>query len=175
MSDKDCRLMFQQFLAYLKYVVRHKWFVFVACYRLGIPWLGIVHDLSKFSRCEFGPYARNFFGPDGRRRNVRDATGAYDPNSQRDEFRLAWLNHQRNKHHWQAWVSVGDGGNLRPLRIPHRYCLEMVADWVGAGMAISGRKDPNQWYQSNKHNMILHEDSRKEIEAILAVIGGEDE
>lgn len=36
-------------LAYLWYVLRHKYFVFVECCRLGVPWRGLVHDLSKLS------------------------------------------------------------------------------------------------------------------------------
>lgn len=32
---------------YLSYIIRHKWFVFIAACKLGIPWRGITHDLSK--------------------------------------------------------------------------------------------------------------------------------
>jgi hypothetical protein len=165
----------RQFLAYLQYILRHKWFVFVACCRLGIPWLGIVHDLSKFSSKEFGPYARNFFNRDGSKRSVRDKTGAYNPNSQAEEFKLAWLNHQRNKHHWQAWVSIGDGGSLNVLPMPYKCCVEMVADWIGAGMAISGRKDPRPWYKANAEDMLLHPTTKETIESILAALEADDE
>ena len=41
---------------YFKKVCRHKWHVGRACFRYGLYWRGIVHDLSKFSRAEFGPY-----------------------------------------------------------------------------------------------------------------------
>ncbi len=157
----------KQFISYLRYILRHKWFVFLACCRLGIPWLGVIHDLSKFSRREFCPYARNFFNPDGSRRQIRNATGAYDPAAQADEFKLAWLSHQRNKHHWQAWISIGNGGALKPLPMPSKYCVEMVADWVGAGMAINGILDPRPWYLANVKDMILHNDTRREIESIL--------
>ena len=34
-------------------VSRHKWLVFEACARCGIPWRGLVHDTSKFSPDEF--------------------------------------------------------------------------------------------------------------------------
>ena len=48
---------------YLKAVLKHKWFVFIECRKLGIPWLGVIHDLSKFLPSEFIPYARYFYGP----------------------------------------------------------------------------------------------------------------
>ncbi len=157
----------KRFLAYLWYVLRHKWYVFSACCQLRIPWRGLVHDLSKFSRTEWGPYTRQFFNPDGTRRDVRNADGSYDPNAQPDEFKAAWLHHQRNKHHWQAWVSLGDGGSLTPLPIPTVYCIEMIADWMGAGMAIAGRKNPVPWYEANKDKMIMDPRSRAMIESRL--------
>ena len=119
-------------------------------------WTGVVHDWTKFTLTEWGPYARNFFNSDGTRRSVRDKTGAYDPNSQNDAFKMAWLSHQRNKHHWQAWISIGDGGRLTALPMPERFVREMLADWTGAGRAISGKHDPLEWYTSNRDKMILN-------------------
>jgi len=156
-----------RFFAYLWYIARHRYWVFRAACRLGIPWRGLVHDLSKYSRIEWGPYSRQFFNADGSRRQVRNPDGSYNPNAQAEEFRRAWLNHQRNPHHWQAWVSIGDGGHLSPLWIPPIYCREMVADWMGAGMAIAGRSDPRPWYEANKAKMVLHAGSRALIEDIL--------
>ena len=40
-------------LGHLKTILIHKWWVFYYCCKLGIPWQGIVHDLSKFSPTEF--------------------------------------------------------------------------------------------------------------------------
>ncbi|MBZ0293912.1 MAG: DUF5662 family protein [Anaerolineae bacterium] len=34
---------------YLKYVFRHKWYVFWSCVEYGLFWRGLVHDLSKFT------------------------------------------------------------------------------------------------------------------------------
>jgi hypothetical protein len=49
-------------LKYLWSMMRHKWFVFIEACKLGIPWLGLIHDLSKFAPSEFIPYARYFYG-----------------------------------------------------------------------------------------------------------------
>lgn len=146
---------------YFKYVLRHKWHVFVGCFRLGVPLhQAIIHDWVKFLPVEWGPYVRQFYNPDGTKRSVRDTSGAYDPNKQADAFKRAWLHHQREPHHWQAWISIGDGGNLLPLPIPQRFVLEMVADWYGAGMAISGTKDLERWYLANKDKIILEDGTR---------------
>ena len=34
-------------------ITRHKWEVFKLCCRIGIPWRGLLHDLSKYSPTEF--------------------------------------------------------------------------------------------------------------------------
>ena len=155
-------------LSYLIYVLRHKWFVAVAASRIGAPMpLALIHDWSKFSAREWGAYARNFFDADGSRRRARRPDGGYDPNSRSDEFKYAWLSHQRNRHHWQAWVSIGDGGSLQPMPMPRRYVMEMVADWMGAGRAITGRWEVKEWYAKNKDTMVLHEDTRTRVETIL--------
>lgn len=95
-------------LLYLKAVLRHKWFVLLA----GLPMMRglppklalrlllnlIIHDASKFSASEWGPYARAFYGSAERKTGKPDGNVAFD---------RAWLHHLRhNKHHWQAWVYI---------------------------------------------------------------------
>lgn len=159
-------------VAYLKYVLRHKWYVFLACKQMGVPfWQAILHDWTKFTCREWMPYVHQFYNPDGTKRGmVRDASGAYDPSAQPAPFQLAWLSHQRNKHHWQAWVVIGDGGSLSPLPIPKRYVIEMVADWKGAGMAILGQDDVFPWYTANRDKMLLHPDTRAMVEMAISNI-----
>ncbi len=151
-------------LAYLRYVLTHKYHVFVGCWALGVPLhQAIIHDWVKFLPIEWFPYVRQFYNPDGSKRSVRDATGSYDPNKQADAFKRAWLHHQRQPHHWQAWISIGDRGTLSPLPIPQRFVLEMVADWYGAGMAISGTKDLETWFLANKDKIVLEEGARYRV------------
>jgi hypothetical protein len=47
---------------YFKYILKHKYYCFIECWKLGIPWRGIVHDLSKFRPCEWFPYVEYFYG-----------------------------------------------------------------------------------------------------------------
>lgn len=51
-----------KYLKYLWYVIRHKWFVFLACCHRRMYWLGIIHDWSKLLPSEFFPYAKHFYG-----------------------------------------------------------------------------------------------------------------
>jgi hypothetical protein len=133
---------------YLKYVLKHKWFVFWECCKAGIPWRGLVHDLSKFSPSEWPSYVSSFFGP----WKYRDR-----PAWLVDAFDLAWLHHQkRNKHHWQYWVLIQDEDEEKILPMPLVYRKEMLADWRGAGKAITGSDNTPEWYSEKAPGMKLH-------------------
>lgn len=158
------------YLQYLRYVLRHKWFVFLECCQLGVPWLGVVHDWSKLLPSEFIPYARHFYDPDGLPKKVRDETGYYRPMDTGDlPFDYAWLLHQkRNRHHWQFWLLPEDEGGTKILPMPEKYRLEMLADWIGAGQAL-GTPGVTKWYTANKGRMMLHVSTRAWIESTLGV------
>lgn len=140
---------------YFKYILRHKWYCLKGCWKLAPSWLwevwllGLFHDWSKFRPSEWVSYAEHFYG-DGR---------------SNDE---AWLNHiHRNKHHWQHWTLREDSGEVKCLKIPDKYILEMVADWYAAGMAITGRPLISSWYEKNKEKMLINKSTRETLEAII--------
>lgn len=155
----------KKYFAYIKYVIRHKWFVLLECIKYGIIWRGIVHDLSKLLPSELIPYA-NYFRDDIKK--GRDDTGYYQAGfTGNDPFDFAWLLHQkRNKHHWQWWVLPLDDGGFKMLEIPETYRKEMLCDWRGAGKA-QGTPDTKKWYMTNKDKMMLGEETRKWLEKEL--------
>ena len=138
---------------YATYLARHKWFVLVAGRRLGLPlWRLIVHDRSKLSPAEWGPYVRHFRAPEAERPG---------------EFERAWLHHQHhNPHHWQHWLEY-DGDGVTALAMPGVLVREMVADWSGARRATTGKWDPRPWYATNAETMVLHPETRAEVERLL--------
>jgi len=150
-------------IQYALYVFKHKCFVFVEACKLRILLRGILHDLSKFLPDEWFPYAAHFYG------KARDEGKGYDRSHDLDDpaFNLAWLKHiHRNKHHWQYWLLQFDDGSARALPMPDKYRREMLADWRGAGRA-QGFTNTLEWYKRNKHNMILHPETRYWIENAL--------
>lgn len=186
---------YKRHLAYLKYVLRHKWFVFKAGRKLGVPInILIFHDWDKFLPDEWFPYARTFYTPDGKKQYNKS-----------DAFAHAWMKHQhRNRHHWQWWLRDGTDitsqsiserriivwdtgeaycwhparyedtgewtqvseGYLQPQPMREVYMREMLADWRGAGQAL-GKPDTLSWYIHNCENIILHRDTRIWIEGML--------
>lgn len=194
MTSHSIRAALAPHLAYLRYVLRHKWFVFRAGVRLGVPlWRLVVHDLSKFSPAEWGAYVRNFYGAAaqdvvltqmGRTEiDERDPDYvefrmrlAHEQAARRVEFDRAWLHHQHaNPHHWQHWMLREDSGATKVLVMPAVYVREMVADWIGAGTKIL---DPDitleacvietaRWYLKNMHTMQLRDITRSYAESLL--------
>jgi hypothetical protein len=153
------------YLQYLRYVVVHKWWVMVYCFRAGLYWRGLVHDLSKLLPSEFFPYARFFYV---KKAKVRDETGYYKPTDTGDAaFDFAWLLHQkRNDHHWQWWILPEDEGGVKVLPMSETARVEMLCDWRGAGRAL-GTPDVVAWYRKNGHKMQLHDETRDWVEAEL--------
>lgn len=149
---------------YLKYVLRHKWFVFVAGLKTGAPlWRLVIHDWSKFTPSEWRPYVEYFYGPHSQ------GKGTMTPDI-KEAFDAAWLHHQhRNAHHWQHWVLREDSGKTLTIPMPRPLVREMVADWMGAGRAITGKWEAAQWYLKNANVMLLHYETQLHAELLLGV------
>lgn len=145
-------------IAYLKYVLRHKWFVLLAGIKFNAPlWRLIIHDWHKFLPSEWFPYAYTFYNTDGSKRYEENAV-----------FEYAWLIHQkRGKHHWQHWMLTFDRGETKCLDMPTCFILEMLADWYGAGRAITGRWEAHEWYEKNKANIQVSPVTRAILECNL--------
>jgi hypothetical protein len=139
---------------YLKYLLKHKWYVSIASIKIKSSiWRALVHDLSKFRISEWIHYA-NYFYSDG----------------SLIEFNYAWNAHQKcNKHHWQYWLLIHDNEKekFQCLEMPLKYTKEMVADWAGAGKAITGKWEVKEWYAKNKDNILIHQKTRIYVEFIL--------
>ena len=86
--------IFTNTLKHFNLVTRHRWVVFKLCCKAGIPWRGLVHDLSKFSPTEFWE-------------SVKYYNGSMSPilfAKRKQGYSKAWLHHKgRNKHHPEYW------------------------------------------------------------------------
>ena len=112
-------------LKYIKLVVIHKHYVFLASIECGIPFRGLCHDLSKFSPIELFNSAKYYTGDRSPIDNEKDEKG----------YSYAWLHHRgHNPHHWEYWIdNLSSGGEA--LKMPLKYVKELICDWVGAGKA----------------------------------------
>lgn len=141
----------------IKYILKHKHFVFIECLKRGLLYRGIVHDMSKFSISEFIAYSNYFYNKD----NKKDM---HVP-GENIEFDNAWLKHiHKNDHHWQYWILKEDEDDVKVLPMSHEARSEMLCDWIGASKALGKGNNTKKWYKTNKNNIILHNDTRKWIE-----------
>lgn len=140
-------------LQYLVYLLKHKWFVYRAGRRIILlsTWRLIIHDWSKFTPAEWPAYVDRFFGS-----KVRSAV--FDKAVQ---HHYAW-----NDHHWEHWLIPYPAYPLG-REMPIQAVYEMVADWCGAGRAISGKWEADTWYKQNREKINLHPASRDLAEKVL--------
>ena len=89
------------FWGHLKTVHHHRALVRKYCFRLGLYWQGLTHDLSKYSPVEFWAGVKYFQGT----RSPNDA--------QRREqgYSASWMHHKgRNRHHFEYWTDYTADG-----------------------------------------------------------------
>lgn len=117
----------KNFFGHLSVVLRHKWRVFINCTRCGMPWRGIIHDMSKFSPEEFFESVKYFQGNRSPIGVCRRDTG----------LSRAWLHHKgRNKHHIEYWTDPEC--KIQPL-MPYKYAVECICDKLAATRTYAGK------------------------------------
>lgn len=139
---------------YLKYVIRHKWYVLLAGLQLRVWWHQLLlHDWTKFTPVEWFAYVNHFYN-----RNA----------AIKGSFERAWNHHIRwNPHHWQYWVlNRDDGRKPEAVEMPERFVREMVADWIGAGRA-QGNDDLSEWFYDRYETIILHPKTRELVVSLV--------
>lgn len=150
---------------HFKTVCKHKAVVYRECKACGIWWQGVTHDLSKFSPAEFVPSAKYFQGD----KSPLEAEKA------KNGYSAAWLHHKgHNRHHWEYWTDFGSNGDIITCKIPYKFVVEMVCDWVGAGMVYGGDKwtqdEPMNYYQKVRAGRHFHEETESLIVKFLLCI-----
>ena len=152
--------------AHFRTITRHKWLVLKHCFRVGLYWQGLTHDLSKYSPVEFWTGARYYQGNRSPNEVERLEKG----------YSAAWLHHKgRNKHHLEYWIDYGtEKAGLTGMKIPLRYICEMVCDRVAASQVYLGDKytDASAWeyYQRSRDHYLMHPESRAMLEKLLLMV-----
>lgn len=147
-------------------VSHHKWLVFELCARCGIPFQGLVHDLSKFSPDEFLVGVKYFQGTRSPNAAERHENG----------YSRAWIHHKgRNKHHYEYWTDMREGcdGTLYGNLIPTRYMVEMFCDRIAASKVYEKENyrdsSPLEYFNKelNIGNMPFHPESAAFLYVLL--------
>lgn len=144
-------------------ITKHRHKVMRYCFRLGLIKQGLLHDLSKYSFVEFFNGAKYYTGTTSPHHKEREDKG----------YSAAWLHHKgRNKHHPEYWYDFNkEAGCYMPVKMPNKYLAEMFCDRIAASKTYSGKNFtpdvPLNYFLNNKGNIIMHEETKKEIEMLL--------
>ena len=148
-------------------ITHHRHLVRKHCFRVGLYWQGLKHDLSKYSWTEF-------------RSGIKYYQGTRSPNSREREligYSLAWMHHKgRNKHHYEYWTDLNIKTKCyEPVHMPRKYFVEMVMDRISASRTYLGDKYTNQeplnYYLKSKEKLwFVHPQTKKELEGLLRIL-----
>ena len=150
-------------LKHMKLVMKHKWVVFKLCCKIGIPWRGFVHDLSKFSPTELFESAKYY---NGYRSPITIC-------KQEKGYSKAWLHHKgRNKHHTEYWIDISLPD--KAVIMPYKYAAEMICDKMAAGIVYQGKKWNKDWqieyYMRERERSLIHPQMDKFLIAVFTEV-----
>ncbi len=152
-------------------ITRHRHKVIAHCFKAGIPWRGLLHDLSKYSPTEFIPGARFYKGTRSPNEAEREKYG----------YSSAWLHHKgRNRHHFEYWNDYSPATRrVEPVKMPLKFVKEMFCDRVAASKIYQGaaytEKHPLEYFARGKANRFIHPETSELIESWLTVLAEEGE
>ena len=156
---------------HLATICRHRRAVRHIARRVGIPWRGLTHDLSKFSPTEFWAGARYWQGTRSPNEEEREELG----------YSLAWMHHKgRNRHHLEYWTDYSPvTKDLVAVKMPLKYVVEMFCDRVAASKIYKGKDYNDQcpllYFQNRKTHVLIHPDTQRLLEELLRMLADKGE
>lgn len=148
-----------------KTIRRHRKLVKYYCRLAGIRWRGIKHDLSKYNPIEFFESARYYTG----------TTSPIDEAKRAQGYSRAWLHHRgRNTHHYEYYVDNFDDGGVS-LLMPKDDFVELVCDYIAAGITYTGAGDrvhfsfsnEYDWWMKKREHCIMHPANKMMLDVIF--------
>ena len=152
-------------------ITRHRHAVIKNCFKAGIGFQGLFHDLSKYSPSEF------FYG-------CKFYQGTRSPNEGEREdhgFSYAWMHHKgRNKHHFEYWTDYNPTTKrMEPVKMPLRYVKEMFCDRVAASKIYMKENytdaSPLEYFLRAKGRRIIDPQTAALLEKLLRMLAAKGE
>lgn len=152
-------------------ITKHRWLVRQGCFRVGLYWQGLTHDLSKYSLTEFRSGARYYQGNRSPNAAEREDKG----------YSEAWMHHKgRNRHHYEYWTDMSrETRNYESIPMPRKYLVEMVMDRRAACMTYQGKayKDDSAlaYFDRSREKALMHPRTQQELRYILVMLAEKGE
>ena len=147
-------------------ITRHRHMVIYHCFKSGIPWRGLMHDLSKYSPTEFFAGAKYYLGDRSPTEAERADLGCS----------FAWMHHKgRNRHHFEYWTDYNiQTKRVDPVKMPLKYVKEMFCDRVSAGKIYLGKNytdnNPIEYFMRGSAKTAMHPDTARLLEKCLSLV-----
>lgn len=148
--ENNILILFKNAFLHTKRILIHKFWVCHYCFKCGLYWQGLTHDLSKFSPTEFLESIQYY----------KDGISPIVVSKKENGISYGWLHHKgRNPHHYEYWTDNYDAGIMfQP--IPKKYAYEMICDYLGAARTygdFSYMKE-YEWWENRKasSNISMH-------------------
>lgn len=171
MSNNSYKFQFINIFRHFYTITKHRHKVIYHCFRAGIPFQGLFHDLSKYSPQEFWVGVKYYQGYRSPNEGERDDYG----------YSKAWMHHKgRNKHHFEYWTDYNlETKMLSPIKMPIRYVIEMFCDRVAASKTYLKEKytdqSPLSYFENGKKRRVLHPETSDLLESMLVKLAEEGE
>ena len=152
--------------SHFKTITWHRWLVRQGCFRVGLYWQGLIHDLSKYSPTEFFIGARYYQGNRSPNAAEREDKG----------FSEAWMHHKgRNRHHYEYWTDMNMERRVyESVPMPRKYLVEQVMDRRAACIVYQGKNytpaSPLNYFLKSRERMLMHPKNMQELEYILTML-----
>ena len=157
-----------RFIRHFITVTKHRMLVCEGCFKIGLYYQGLVHDLSKYSPTEFMVGVKYYQGHRSPNNAEREDIG----------YSSAWLHHKgRNKHHYEYWIDYNTRGEfpgedvLIPVEMPDKYLAEMVIDRIAASKVYEGKKytdaSPLKYFNSGIEAVPMHPKTKQKLHRYL--------
>ena len=151
---------------HFKTITKHRLIVMAGCFRVGLYWQGLTHDLSKYSPTEFLMGAKYYQGTRSPNTAEREDKG----------FSQAWMHHKgRNRHHYEYWTDMNrTTRNYESVPMPRKYLVEMVMDRRAACITYQGDAYTDasalNYFMGSRERELMHPQTRQELEHILTML-----
>ena len=156
---------------HFKTITYHKWLVLQGCFRVGLYWQGITHDLSKYSPTEFRAGAQYYQGTRSPNTAEREDKG----------YSEAWMHHKgRNRHHYEYWTDMCPATRTyEPIPMPRKYLVEMVMDRRAACMTYQGKDYTDgsalAYLENSREKNLMHPRTQQELHFLLTMLAQQGE
>ena len=155
--------LYKKFFGHLYTINYHKFLVMKLCFKCGMYYQGLVHDLSKYSLQEFIPSVKYFQGNRSPISKEKEMLG----------YSYTWLHHKgRNKHHWEYWIDrdyITNEVTVYPM--PFKYLLESCLDRIAASKVYNKDKYndevPYHFFVNSREVKVMNPKDVEDISKLL--------